>query len=135
MTGLQAINAVNGWGMAFAGITIVISGLAVLATIISQLHKIVAWLERPKKNDAARAEKMTDTQRALIIPERMPEDIDAVAGIYRALTDQLETPFELSRLHAIGAEHNLPHVHISLRALRDAGHLVPNGEGYFVWKP
>ena len=121
--------------MSLAGITIVISGLAVLATIISQLHKIVDWLERPKKAAATGADKMTDTQRALIIPERMPEDIDAVAGIYRALADQLEAPFELFRLHAIGAEHNLPHVHISLRALRDAGHLIPDGEGGFFWQP
>lgn len=135
MTGLQAINAANGWAMALAGITIVISGLTVLATIISQLHKIVAWLERPKKSEATIAEETSDTQRALIIPERMPEDIDAVAGIYKALSDQLDTPFELTRLHAIGAEHKLPHVHISLRALRDAGHLVPNGDGCFIWKP
>lgn len=121
--------------MALAGITIVICGLAVLATIISQLHKILGWLERPPKSQPAGVEDASDTQRALVIPDLMPDDIDAVAGIYRALADRLETPFELTRLHAIGAEHNLPHVHISIRALRDAGHLISDGEGCFTWKP
>ena len=134
MTGLQAINAANGWAMALAGITIVISGLAVLATIISQLHKIVGWLEKPEKTGSDDAPDASDTQRALAIPERMPEDIEAVAGIYMALAANLEPPFELSRLHAIAAKHHLPHVHLSLRALRHAGHLVPDGNGRFTWK-
>ena len=135
MTGLEAINAANGWAMSLAGITIVLSGLAILATIISQLHKIVSWFEKPKETFSEEKKAVSDSQRALAIPERMPEDIDAVAGIYKSLTGGLTPPFEISRLFAEVAEHNLPHVHLSVRALRDAGHLVPDGEGRFFWKP
>jgi hypothetical protein len=134
VTGLNAINAANGWAMAFAGITIVLSGLTVLATIISQLHKIVGWLERSKEAAPAAAEKKSDTQRALAIPEHLHDDIDAVASIYKALTQDLPSPFELTQLHAIGAENKLPHVHLSLRSLREAGHLDFEGEGRFTWK-
>jgi len=135
VTGLQAINAVNGWAMALTGITIVLCGLAALSTIISQLHKIVGWLDKPKAAAASVKEKKTDTQRALAIPARLHEDIDATASIYKALSQDLPSPFELTRLHAIGAESKLPHVHLSLRALRENGHLVAEGEGRFTWKP
>jgi len=135
VTGLQAINAVNGWAMAFVGFIIVLSGLAVLATIISQLHKIINWLERPEKTGSTATEAASDTQRALAIPERMPDDIDAVACLYKALAEGIDPPFELARLYALGAEHRLPHVHLSLRTLRHAGHLVPDGDGHFTWKP
>ena len=135
MTGLEAINAANGWAMSLAGITIVLTGLAVLSTIISQLHKVVGWMEKSKEAPAEEKKAVSDTQRALAIPEHMPDDIDAVAGIYKSLTDGLTPPFEISRLFTVVAEHNLPHVHLSVRALRDAGHLIPDGEGRFSWKP
>jgi len=44
--GLEAISAQNGWAMAVAGALIVISGLTVLSLVISQLHKIAAFLEK-----------------------------------------------------------------------------------------
>ncbi len=135
MTGLEAINAANGWAMSLAGITIVLSGLAVLSTIISQLHKIVGWMEKSEDAPAEEKKAVSDIQRALALPEHMPDDIGAVADIYKSLTDGLAPPFELSRLFAVVAEHNLPHVHLSVRALRDAGHLVSDGEGRFSWKP
>lgn len=44
MYGLEAINAHNGWSMAVVGPLIVMSGLTILAIIISQLHKLVALM-------------------------------------------------------------------------------------------
>ena len=132
MYGLDAISANNGWAMAFAGIVIVLSGLTVLSTIISQLHKIVGWLER-EKDDAPVKEK-SDTQRALALPEHLPGDPEALAGIYKAMASSLDDTFELTALYAISVENDLPHPHISLRQLREAGLLVCIGDGCFTWK-
>ncbi|WP_300459313.1 OadG family protein [Desulfobacula sp.] len=49
MYGLEAINAYNGWAMAITGPLIVISGLAILSIIISQLHKIIAIFDKKPK--------------------------------------------------------------------------------------
>lgn len=132
MYGIQAINAANGWAMAAAGACIVISGLAVLSFIISQLHKVVEWMEKPEPA-AQEPEAGPDTTRALVIPERMPEDINETAAIYRSLAEPIGTAFELASLYRIGAEHRLPHVHLTIRSLRDAGLLVPDGQGRFSW--
>ena len=52
MIGLQAISAHNGWAMAITGSIIVMSGLSVLAFIISQLHKIIGIFEKKKEKDS-----------------------------------------------------------------------------------
>ena len=48
MLGIAAITANNGWAMAFTGACIVMVGLAVLAFVISQLHKIIGLVEKGK---------------------------------------------------------------------------------------
>ena len=132
MYGIQAINAANGWAMAVAGGCIVISGLSVLSFIISQLHKVVEWIEKPEPVAAAQ-DTGPDTARALVIPEKMPEDIQETAAIYRSLAEPIGTAFELTSLYRICTEHRLPHVHLTVRSLRDAGLLVPDGQGCFYW--
>lgn len=47
--GLEAISANNGWAMAITGPLIVMSGLSILAIIISQLHKMVAIFDKKEK--------------------------------------------------------------------------------------
>lgn len=49
MNGLENISANNGWAMAITGPLIVMSGLTILAIIISQLHKIVALFDKKNK--------------------------------------------------------------------------------------
>ena len=134
MYGIEAISAYNGWAMAVAGALIVISGLGVLSFIISQLHKVVSLLDKspPEKTEDV---PLGDTQRALAIPEHMPDDINQVAVFYRALTDQMDPPFDVQQLYALGVENNFPHPHLSLRALRQAGLMIPAGEGRFTWRP
>ena len=132
MYGLQAISAYNGWAMALAGALIVISGLGVLCFIISQLHKAVALLEKSPPPDGGKT-PLSDTHRALAIPDRMPDDLHQVAAFYRALTDQMESPFDIQRLYALSVENKFPHPHLTFRALRDAGLMIPAGEGRFTW--
>ena len=132
MYGLKAIAAANGWSMALAGALIVISGLAVLSFIVSQLHRIVALIEKDAAKDTD-APARNDTSRALAIPQRMPDDIEKVASFYRTLTDQLDSPFALQQVYALGVKNNFPHPHLSLNALRQAGLLIPAGQGRFTW--
>ena len=92
------------------GALIVIAGLGVLSFIISQLHKVVSLLDQspPEKTEDA---PLGDTQRALAIPEHMPDDINQVAVFYRTLTDQMDSPFDVQQLYALGVENNFPHPH------------------------
>ncbi len=135
MHGLAAISAHNGWAMALAGACIVITGLAVLAFIISQLHKIVNLLEkRTGKAELPTPEKAVEKAESVSGQENILDDLATAAKLYMPLTAGLGETFELSKLYQIFEKENLPHPHITIRALRDAGYLAPAGEGSFFWK-
>ena len=132
MHGIQAINAANGWAMAMVGAMIVISGLALLSFIISRLHRIIDWMDKPKGNNG-REDSRCDTDRALVFPETMPSSHREVAGLYQPLTASLGQNFDLVSLYRICAEHRIPHPHLTIRTLRDAGLMVPVADGLFSW--
>ena len=132
MYGIEAINHHNGWAMAIAGALIVLSGLGVLSFIISQLHKVVEVIEKrsaPKPSPAP-----PESAPADIAEERPALDIAALQADIRPLADALGDSFELHRLYAAAEEEGFPHVHLSIRSLREAGVLVPQGDGIFKWK-
>jgi len=133
--GIKAISAANGWAMAVAGYLIVISGLAVLSFVISQLHKLIALFEKKEKTPAPPAK----VDLAPPSPE-MPEikepllNLHAAATIYRAATSDLGKRFRLEALYRFFYQHNLPHPHLTIRALRQDGFLAPVGDNLFSWK-
>ncbi|MCG8618895.1 MAG: OadG family protein [Desulfobacterales bacterium] len=131
MYGLEAINANNGWAMAITGPLIVMSGLTILALIISQLHKIVAIFD--KKEEPA-PETAVTAKDEVSVPKVFPEDILEAADIYQTLIDKLEQPFELKDLYRVAGENDFPHPILTVGRFRAAGILVPEGEGLFVWK-
>ena len=49
MYGFDAINANDGWSIAAVGIIIVFTGLVLLSFIISQLYKVLDFIENPKR--------------------------------------------------------------------------------------
>jgi len=122
----QTISANNGWAMALAGALIVMSGLSVLSFIISQLHKVLGLFE---KKAAAPEETAPET-----VPETFPVSLDKVAELYAPLVNQLPGSFSLGELYALSREKDYPHPHLTLRSFREAGILVPAGEGQFSWK-
>ena len=118
--------------MAFAGALIVMTGLAVLSFVISQLHKIVTLFERKTSADS-------DTLSAQVVASPVairfdPTDLDETEKRYRSLTAGMNDPFELSQLYKEAARQTLPHPHLSIRGLREAGIIVPVGDGLFTWK-
>ena len=128
MFSFESISANNGWAMAFAGALIVMTGLTVLSFIISQLHRLVALME--KRESAPKAVE-PDTDK---IPEKFPDNLEAVAALYEPLVKQLPESFGIESLFALTRENNYPHPHLTIRSFREAGILIPRGDGKFSWK-
>ena len=76
-----------------------------------------------------------EPQFKTIIPDKLPDDIEAVSLIYINLTEELGEDFSLIDLHRITREAGLPHPHLSINRFRDAGILVPKGQERFTWQP
>ena len=131
MYGIEAINHHDGWAMAAAGALIVMFGLAVLSFVIAQLHKVVALIENWTNKRRQPIETKVETDTA---PKRAHLDIAELRKRYRPLTDDFGEPFDLARLYGIATDSGLPHVHLAIRSLREAGVLMPIGDGRFRWQ-
>jgi hypothetical protein len=132
--GLEAIAANNGWAMAVAGACIVMTGLATLSIIISQLHKFVRLIEKreaqaPAVVPAPKAQK----EFLPIDPARILLDLEATAITLKSISGSLGESFSLISLYRLLDSEQHPHPHITVRELRDAGYLTPVGEGSFSW--
>ena len=131
MYGIEAINHYNGWSMAIVGALIVLFGLAVLSFVISQLHKVVALIEnwgkkKPQANELG--------VKASAAHQRSFLDLNKAQERYRPLAADCGVTFELARLYEIATDSGLPHVHLTIRNLRESGVLVPVGGGVFKWQ-
>ena len=139
MYGFEAITVNNGWAMALAGALIVFSGLVVLSTVISQLHKIITLFEKDKRDVDFQQDRETpkedgfDDKPLKSFPKQLPTDINEIARLYQPLIDELGETFFLSDLYAISRKNKFPHPHITLTAFRESEILIPYGEGVFTW--
>jgi len=137
--GLHAISAHNGWAMSIAGALIVFSGLVLLSTAISQIHKILLFFENRyaafQNNNKKQENNETEEQPASTLPAVFPAELDELASLYQPLINEIGETFYLSDLHKIARENNFPHPHITVTAFRDAKILIPYGDGVFSWKP
>jgi hypothetical protein len=125
--GFEAISHHNGWAIAATGACIVFSGLATLSLIISQLHKLVALLDRPPK---VVVEVIEEEPQGPPLPE-CPTDLDLTISRYLPLIEELEPEFDLADLYVLAKKYHLPHPHLSIRCLLDSGKLQPLGDGIF----
>jgi Na+-transporting methylmalonyl-CoA/oxaloacetate decarboxylase gamma subunit len=133
--GLEAIDATNGWAMAIAGALIVMAGLAILSLVISQLHKLVDFWEMRSKPPAEKtASKTKKSAENTYDPERPFLNMAEAAKHYQAACQELGDRFELRALFAVFYHSGFPHPHLTIRSLRESGHLISEGDGYFSWK-
>lgn len=133
MYGLAAIQQANGWAMAGAGACIVLLGLAVLSFLISMIPRLTGIFET---KPAPPVETPSETtQPGTIVPEKLPDDINAAASIFIALTEELGPDFTLIDLHKKSKALGLPAIHLSINRFRDSGILKSAGEGRFSWQP
>ena len=137
MYGFHAISTHNGWAMAIAGALIVFSGLVVLSTAISQIHRILLFFENKyagfRNNNKIQENDEPEEQPDSDLPKEFPSELDEIAGLYQPLIEKIGETFYLSDLYKIAKENNFPHPHITLTAFRDAKILVPYGDGVFSW--
>jgi len=137
--GLDNILINHGFSQALLGISIVMIGLIILAVAISQIHKLVElWENRspktpPESKTPSLGTATTVDNITLNIPLQCPADISQTAALYKPLVDQMGTPFELKELYQRAMLFDLPHPHITLKCLREAGILSPQGDGMFRW--
>jgi hypothetical protein len=132
MYGLEAINAHNGWAMAFAGACIVLTGLSVLSFIISQFPKFISLFEKEEPvvtTPSIPAEPAPDRR----LTTETPIDLNAAADLYGPLIRTLGDEFKLETLYSLFREQNLPHPHITIRNFWNAGLLEQTESGAFLW--
>jgi len=125
--------------MAIAGALIVFSGLVVLSTAISQIHKILLFFENKyagfRNNNQIQENDEPEEQPESALPTIFPTELDEIACLYQPLIKEIGETFYLSDLYQIAKENNFPHPHITFTAFRDAKILIPYGDGVFSWKP
>ena len=134
--GLENIALNHGWSQAFLGAMIVMTGLVILSAAISQIHKLVAFWERRQAGPSSSVSKGPAREKADSASAegaQCPLDFTATLKVYRPLTESLGAPFQLKDLYQRAVEYDLPHPHITIRCLREDGHLVALGEGFFNW--
>lgn len=133
MYGLAAIQQANGWAMAGTGACIVLSGLAILATLISLVPHLTGLFE-PKAAPAPVPQE-TETTPSVQVPDKLPDDLNDACTIFMDISETLGDEFTLEDLHRRCREVNVAHPHFSINRFRDAGVLISCGEGFFCWKP
>ena len=138
MFGFENITANNGWAMAVVGATTVFVGLVVLSFVISQVHKILKFWEKRdeflnRDNKQAQIEEPKTPIKTPVSKQRHLPSVPELASIYRPLVEQLKQPFNLLQLFEISNKMDLPHPHLSIKYLQEAGILVPQGDGTFTW--
>lgn len=137
MYGLEAINAANGWAMAYTGAIIVFLGLVVLSFVVSQLNRILglweSFISKFKQNRQSEQTVGVQAEDPFVVPHRVPLDIKEAAQYYSHFIKDLDQPFELTRLYAISQQKGFPHPHITISNFRRANILVPAGDGLFTW--
>ena len=124
--------------MAAVGASIVFMGLVVLSFVISQIHKFLnVWDDREKiisrfKKQPAAVEPVK-TEEMVYTEQRLPS-VTELVNAYSPLVENLEEPFKLSQLFKIAINNDMPHPHLSIQRLQEAGVLVAQGDGTFTWK-
>ena len=137
MYGFDNITANNGWAIAVIGASIVFAGLVALSFVISQIHKILElWEKRDSlKEDPKRAAATSETPAVQATANKVHHlpSVSDLISIYRPLVGQLKEPFELTQLFEISNKMDLAHPHLSIKQLWDAGVLIAQGDGSFIW--
>ncbi len=135
--GLHSISVHNGWSMALLGASIDFLGLILLFITISQIPRILAVMDKVvasfSKKETPESSQMVTNDSGLKIPEHCPEDLNDAAGVYMPLFKELGATFQLTELYKIFQKNDLPHPHMTITNFRQAGILVPQGDGNFTW--
>lgn len=126
MYGFEAISHHNGWVAAATGACIVFSGLATLAFLIAQLHRLTDLLDRPPEKPV-----YVPPPEPPAVPPEDPLDLEQTVERYRSLIEELDAEFMLADLYVLAKKYRLPHSHLSIRTLVESDRLESLGDGIF----
>ena len=133
----QRIAAENGWSMAALGILIDMTCLALLATIISRVPKVVALIDRAgaffQKEKGPEGHPPETGKDAPPYDDFSQEGLLKIGGIYKECAADIGETFPLSALYDVSQKKGLPHPHLTIKSMREAGLLLPKGDGKFSW--
>ena len=137
MFGFEAISTNNGWQYALLGICIVFSGLVILSFVISQLHKLLSlWDNRASvmKTLKARWKEPSSPAETESRPFEEPKSLSEAREQYRMIVDRMGEPFSLPKLLRLAEQSGLYRPHATINDLLQAGVILPDETGYYVWK-
>ena len=122
--------------MSVAGVIIVFSGLVVLSATIAQFHKLLNfWENRDSYYHRMANRRSRDGLTGALAPSlTISHSLRESARQYRLITSRIGEPFSLSKLICLAELSGLPSPHATINDLIQAGLIVPDGQGYFLWK-
>ncbi len=137
MYGFNAINANNGWEMAFLGICIVFTGLVLLSFAISQLHKILDFWENKSSyiqllKDRFNKEKIVKEETA---PDIITDSTIESARQFNILIKNMDEKFfSLPKLIRTAKSMGLMRPHFYLNQMLKIKLIIPEGNGFYYWE-
>lgn len=137
MLGFEAISTNNGWEYAILGVSIVFCGLVILSLVISQLHKLLGlWDNRESFMEAltARRKGESPTASAETGPVEYSSTLAEAKLQYGMLVDRIGQPFALPKLLTLAEKSGLYRPHATINDLLQAGIILPDETGYYIWK-
>ena len=135
MYGLDAISAHNGWQLSALGISIVFTGLTMLALAISQIHKVLGFWDR-RNNYYQRIKKVWQRKHrpdTTTSEPALPKDVKESARQFKVLIEQMGEPFSLPKLIDFSKKCGFLRSYSSINSLLQAKLIIPDGKGYFRW--
>ncbi|MEA3428684.1 MAG: OadG family protein, partial [Thermodesulfobacteriota bacterium] len=133
MYGLDAISAHNGWQLSALGVSIVFTGLIMLALAISRIHKILGFWDR-KNSYYQRIKKVWQRKQRPDTTTSDPallKDVKESVRQFKLLIEQMGEPFSLPKLIDFSKKCGFLRSYSSINSLLQAKLIIPDGKGYF----
>lgn len=135
MLGFKAISANNGWQYALVGAGIVFFGLIILSFVISQLHKLlILWDNRASFMQALKARRKGESPAPAAESFESAPSLTEAKQQYKMLVERLGEPFALPKLLKMAEGSGLHRPHATINDLLQAGMILPDETGYYIWK-
>lgn len=151
MYGLEAIEAANGWGVTVAGLSIVFTGLVVLAGVMSKMQTLLTLWDRrtaliqalqfktqPQETELSESdgEKPRPVLTEVATVQLSHEQVE-VANSFHMITNRLGDPFSLPRLVEKAVLHGISHPYRHLETFLKLNLIVESrGDepGLYEWR-
>ena len=140
MSGFSAIASYNGWTIAALGLSIVFSGLAALAFLVSYFPRFLRWwndlsseLLRVGIKGVFRGRYKRPATTAMVAEGAEIVELDDVEEALRLLIAHMGEPFKLPRLLELAEHRGLAKPHSTVNRLLLKGSIVGGSDGLFRW--